>query len=133
MEVKRHTMNMHYGAAPILFEFAKNLRKNPTEAESVLWNYLSNNQQVFRFRRQHPIKFFIADFYCHRAKLIIEVDGGYHQIPEQYEYDQNRDHELDELGLKVLRFTNEQVFFDIENTIKSIENELVIHTYPPTP
>ena len=116
---------MYYGAIPILFEFAKSMREKPTEAESVLWAHLSNKQQKgVRFKRQHPVKYFIADFYCHKAKLIIEIDGGYHKIPEQYEYDQNRDYELEELGLKVLHFTNEQVLFDIENTIKSIEKEL---------
>ena len=117
-------VTMFYGAPPILFEFAKKMRNNQTEAEAVLWLYLSNKQKGFRFKRQHPIKYFIADFYCHKAKLVIEVDGGYHQLPEQYEYDQNRDYELEELGLKVLRFTNEQVFFDIENVIKDIEKEL---------
>jgi cyclase len=117
-------VNMFYGAAPILFKFAKKMRENPTEAESVLWLYLSNKQQGFRFKRQHPIKYFIADFYCHKAKLVIEIDGDYHQLPEQYEYDKNRDWELGELGLKVLRFTNEQVFFDIENVMKEIDNEL---------
>jgi len=72
-----------------------------------------------RFKRQHPILYFIADFYCHKAKLIIEVDGGYHNLPEQYMYDMNRDEELDEFGLKVIRFTNEQVFNDIENVLKN--------------
>jgi len=116
---------MFYGAIPILFEFAKEMRKNPTEAESILWKYLSNSQlRGFRFKRQHPVKYFIADFYCHCKQLIIEVDGSYHQIPEQYEYDRNRDYELEELGLKVLRFTNEQVLFDIANTMKVINNEL---------
>jgi len=115
---------MYNGAEPILFEFAKKLKANPTEAESVLWLYLSNNQIGFRFKRQHPIKHFIADFYCHKAKLVIEIDGGYHQLPEQYEYDKNRDYELEELELKVIRFTNEQVLFDIENTMKSIQKEL---------
>jgi len=118
-------VNMFYGALPILFEFAKEMRNKPTEAESVLWQYLSNNQRKgFRFKRQHPVKYFVADFYCHSKQLIIEVDGGYHQIPEQYEYDRNRDYELEELGLRVLHFTNEQVLFDIENTIKLIDNEL---------
>ena len=118
-------VNMFYGATPILFEFAKEMRNNPTEAESVLWQYLSNSQRKgFRFKRQHPIKYFIADFYCHSKRLIIEVDGGYHRIPEQYEYDQNRDYELEELGLKILRFTNEQVLFEIENVIKIIDSAL---------
>ena len=121
-------VEMFYGAAPILFEFAKQMRNNPTEAESILWQYLSNNQRKgCRFKRQHPIKYFIADFYCHSKKIIIEIDGGYHQIPEQYEYDRNKDYELEELGLKVLHFTNEQVLFDIENTIRVIDEELTPH------
>jgi cyclase len=127
-------VNMFYGAMPILFEFAKAMRNNPTQAESVLWQYLSNNQRKgFRFKRQHPIKYFIADFYCHSKKLIIEVDGGYHRVPEQYEYDRNRDYELDELGLKILHFTNEQVLFDIENTLKTIDDELSTSNPPPAP
>ena len=124
-------VTMFYGAPPILFEFARKMRNNPTESESVLWQYLSNNQRNgFRFKRQHPIKYFIADFYCHSKKLIIEVDGGYHQILEQYEYDRNRDYELEELGLKILHFTNEQILFDIENTIRVIDNELTNHPQP---
>lgn len=77
-----------------------------------------------RFRRQHPILYFIADFYCHKAKLVIEVDGGYHDIPEQYKYDKAREQEIEELIIKVIRFTNEQVLFDIENTLKKIEEEI---------
>lgn len=119
------SLNMFYGAAPILFELAKELRNNQTEAESFLWNHLGyiKNSGV-RFKRQHPILYYIADFYCHKAKLIIEVDGSCHSIPEQYLYDINRDADLELLGLKVLRFTNEQVFNNIEKTIEQIEKEL---------
>ena len=88
--------NMFYGALPIHFELAKKLRDNQTEAELFLWNHLNHiHQSGIRFKRQHPILYFIADFYCHKAKLIIEIDGGYHNIPEQYEYDKNRSTELD--------------------------------------
>jgi very-short-patch-repair endonuclease len=117
--------NMFYGAMPILFEFAKKLRDNQTEAEVFLWNHLPIIQiKNLRFKRQHPILYFVADFYCHKAKLIIEVDGGYHNLLEQYEYDKNRDSELEELGLKVLRFTNEEVLFDINTVLKTIEDEI---------
>ena len=122
--------NMFYGALPIHFEFARELRNNPTEAESFLWDHLHNIKGI-RFKRQHPILYFIADFYCHKAKLIIEVDGGYHTIPEQYEYDKNRDTDLEELGLKVIRFTNEQVLFEIENTLYIIEKEIKERTPNP--
>lgn len=117
--------NMFYGAQPILFDLAKQLRLNPTGAEDFLWNQLSTVKiKGVRFKRQHPILYFIADFYCHRAKLVIEIDGGYHQIPSQYEYDINRDYELAEFGLKVLRFTNEEVLFNIENVLGKIEEEI---------
>jgi cyclase len=117
--------NMFYGAPQILFDFAKQLRDRPTEAEDFLWKQLSNKKILgFRFKRQHPILYFIADFYCHQAKLVVEVDGGYHQVPAQYEYDCNRDSELEELGIKIIRFRNEQVLFDIDATLQKIEEEL---------
>ena len=128
--------NMFYGALPILFVLAKKLRDNQTEAEVFLWSQLANlNYLKVRFKRQHPILYFIADFYCHKAKLIIEVDGGYHDIPEQYKYDKEREHELEDLGLKVIRLTNEQVLFNIENTLKEIEEEVKKRTpkEPPAP
>ena len=118
-------VNMFYGASPVLFELAKYNRENPTESELFLWNHLSGNKlKGFRFKRQHPIKYFIADFYCHKAKLIIEVDGGYHNVQEQYQYDRNRDYELEELGLSVLHFTNEEVVDNIEVVLEKIKEEL---------
>ncbi|OPZ31870.1 MAG: hypothetical protein BWZ00_00354 [Bacteroidetes bacterium ADurb.BinA174] len=114
---------MFYGAGPILFEFAKNLRNNQTEAEQYLWNYLKGNQILnVRFKRQHPVLYFMADFYCHKAKLVIEIDGGYHRLPKQYEYDMCRDSELNRLGLEVLRFTNKEVFQETDKVIKIIIN-----------
>ena len=114
--------SMFYGALPILFDFARKLRDHQTEAELFLWSQLENLKYLnVRFKRQHPILYFVADFYCHKVKLIIEVDGGYHDIPEQYKYDKEREHELEDLGLKVIRFTNEQVLFQIENSLKAIE------------
>ncbi|MFA5046227.1 MAG: endonuclease domain-containing protein [Paludibacter sp.] len=111
--------NMFYGALPIHFELAKKLRDNQTEAEIFMWSYLSKIQiKGIRFKRQHSILYFISDFYCHKAKLVIEIDGGYHNIPEQYQYDKNRDSELEGLGLKVIRFINEQVIFEIEKNVE---------------
>lgn len=115
---------MYYGAEPILFEFAKRMRNNQTEAERYLWRFLSDNCLGCRFKRQHPIKYFISDFYCHEYKLIIEVDGKYHETPEQYEYDSERDWELELLGLTVLRFTNEEVLYDTNNVLQKIESHL---------
>ncbi len=120
----RKEIPMFYGANPILFEFAKQLRKYETSAEKLLWEHLSNKQLGVRFRRQHPVKYFIADFYCHEKKLVIEADGGVHLIPAQYEYDQNRDYELLELGVKVLRFTNDETVNSIDQVIISIKENL---------
>lgn len=115
--------NMFYGASPILFELAKELRDKPTKAEEHLWHFLAHNPQGIRFKRQHPVLFFIADFYCHQARLVVEIDGGYHRLPEQYQYDQSRDRELTELGLKVMRFTNKQALDETEQTYLAIMDE----------
>ena len=118
--------NMFHGALPIHFEFARKLRDNQTAPEIFLWQQLKSSQTLpkVRFKRQHPILHFIVDFYCHKAKLIIEIDGGYHDTPEQYYSDKSRQAELENIGLKVIRFTNEQIFGDIENTLKKIEEEV---------
>ena len=76
----------------------------------------------FTFRRQHPIDKFIADFYCHKAKLVIEVDGDIHEY--QKEYDIGRTDEMKQFGLKVIRFTNEDVEYDIESVIERIKFEI---------
>lgn len=114
--------SMYYGAEPVLFEFAKRMRNNPTEAEAYLWRFLSGGYSEYRFKRQHPIKYFIADFYCHALRLVIEVDGGYHNVPQQYEYDCDRDWELELLGLTVLRFTNEEVLYDTDHVLQTIKS-----------
>ena len=115
---------MYFGAEPILFEFARGMRNNPTEAKDYLWRFLAKGYSGYRFKRQHPIKYFIADFYCHALRLVIEVDGGYHKLPEQYEYDCNRDWELQLLGVTVLRFSNEEVLYDTDHVLQTIEAHL---------
>jgi len=122
---------MTYGyetADPFLYsllkDFAKKLKANPTEAEKVLWNYLKGSQLGKPFRRQHIIGEFIADFICLPAHLIIEIDGGYHQLPEQQLSDEQRTDWLNQHGYSVIRFTNEQVLFDIDNVILTIKNNI---------
>ena len=106
----------------ILFELARKLRVHQTEAELFFLSQLDNFKYLnVRFKRQHPILYFVNDIYCHKAKLIFEVDGGYHDIPEKYKYDKERENELEVLGFKVIRFTNEQVLFQIENSLKVVE------------
>jgi very-short-patch-repair endonuclease len=117
---------MYFGAKPDLFVKAKELRRTETEAERLLWVRLHKNQLLgLQFRRQHPINRFIADFYCPKIKLVIEVDGGIHEIPEHQAYDIGRSEILNDFGIKVIRFTNEQIFQDIENVIKNVENNAI--------
>jgi very-short-patch-repair endonuclease len=114
-------ISMFYNAKPIIFERAKAMRKNMTQAEKTVWELLkSKNMLGLRFKPQHPIDIFIADFYCHPLKLVIEVDGGIHKSVDQREYDIGREAELERWGIKVIRFTNEE----IENDISHIQNEI---------
>lgn len=117
---------MFYGASPIIFENAKLLRNNQTPSESKLWKYLNKNQLGFKFRRQHPISTYIADFYCHSLKLVIEIDGEYHITDEQKSIDKSRTSELEQFGIKVIRFTNDQVINDIDYILASIKQEISI-------
>lgn len=113
------------GASPEIFARAKELRKNMTPAEKLLWQRLRNYKlDGFYFRRQHPIKYFIADFYCAKADLIVELDGGIHNTPDNKEWDINRTVELEKSGVTVIRFTNEEVFNDIESVIQRIRQQL---------
>lgn len=75
---------MFYGAKRSIFEKAKELRENMTVAEKQLWSRLNASQLNVRFKRQHPIDIFIADFYCHKFKLVVEVDGEYHNDEDQH-------------------------------------------------
>lgn len=108
----------------LLKELQKENKKNSTQAESILWENLRNKNIKYKFRRQHIIDIFIADFVCLEKKLIIEVDGGYHNTLEQREVDELRTQILNEIGFKVIRFTNEQVIGDIDNVINKINTIL---------
>ena len=113
---------MFYNAKPHIFEKAKMLRKNMTEAEEILWGQLRGKKLLgLRFRPQHPVDIFIADFYCHPLKLVIEVDGGIHKSKEQREYDIGREGELENWGIKVIRFTNDEIKNDINKIVKEIK------------
>jgi very-short-patch-repair endonuclease len=115
--------NMWKGAPPQIFSNAKKLRENPTEAEEFLWLALRNNQlNGCKFRRQHPISIYIADFYCHKLKLVIEIDGGYHVSEEQQVLDKERTATIEFQGLKVIRFTNEEVLLKLPEVINKIKD-----------
>ena len=122
---------MFFGASHLIFENAKQLRKNMTEAEKLLWTYLKKDINGFKFRRQHPFiystlqfkqQFFVADFYCAKKKMIIELDGRVHDF--QKDYDKNRDEVLAELGLKTIRIKNEQLQNDMAGVLQMITDAL---------
>ena len=104
----------------LLLEKAKEKRQNPTEAESVIWEYLSGGKTGVHFRRQHPIFGYIPDFVCLSYRLIVEIDGGYHHAGEQPEKDRERSRQLEERGFTVLRFTNDEVLHNTDEVIDSI-------------
>jgi type I restriction enzyme R subunit len=104
-----------------LKELARELRKKQTSAEEMLWALLRNRQLLgFKFRRQHQFGDYVADFYCHEAKLVIECDGRVHQANEQWYHDQNRDAYMIGQGLRVLRFSNGQILNDTEKVLDEI-------------
>jgi cyclase len=111
---------MYYGASKLIRERAKELRLNLTAEEKMLWAYISNKQLGARFRRQHPIHTYIADFFCPELKLTIEVDGGIHLGKEQREYDSERDNILKEFGITTLRFGNDDIHKNMYEVINSI-------------
>jgi len=104
---------------------SRQLIKNSTDAEILLWSKIRMKQLGgLLFYRQKPLGGYIADFYCPKAKLAIEVDGGQHLTAEAVEYDRVRDEYMATMGLKVLRFTNTDVTENIEGVIEVIENNL---------
>ena len=112
---------LHLDVTDEQIHFAQSLRHNMTEAERILWNELKGSKlKGLKFRRQHPIHYYIADFYCHKKRFIIEVDGGIHSDLQTKDHDGNRTAEFERLGIKVIRFTNEQVLNSIEEVINSI-------------
>ncbi|HEY5714550.1 MAG TPA: endonuclease domain-containing protein [Candidatus Gracilibacteria bacterium] len=107
-----------------LKERAREMRKNPTPAEHKMWEDLFRDRKLgFKFWRQKPIDQFIVDFYCAELKLAIEIDGDIHDL--QKEYDEERSLILEnKYGIRLLRFTNDEVLNDIENMKEIIGKEL---------
>ncbi len=113
---------MFLGANHLIFKNAESLRENMTPAEMVLWGRLKGSQLGVKFRRQHPLGIYIADFYCHQHKLVIEIDGAIHLQPEIELKDIERQKNLEADGIKVIRFKNESVFKQIEEVLKTIKD-----------
>ncbi len=115
--------NTFFGASSGIFENARNLRHRLTAAEKILWEKIRNRKlRGLKFRRQHPIKKYIADFYCAEYKVVIELDGGIHNNSEVKDNDQVRTHDLEKSGICVIRFTNEEVMGDVCGVLKRIED-----------
>ncbi len=120
-----HDDGMWKGAPSDSFSKAQFLRRNETIAEKLLWEKLRNNQlEGLKFRRQHPVNIYIADFYCHKFKLIIELDGDYHNQEEQKQKDEVRTEVLRLNDLKIIRFKNEEVEQDINQVLITIKNKI---------
>jgi|ERR1039457_4678512 very-short-patch-repair endonuclease len=123
--MENYKENLHKNALPKIFENGRALRQNLTIAEFMLWEALRGRRlNGFKIRRQHPIDKYIADFYCHKSKLIIELDGGIHDIKEITDYDIGRSEELERLGIKVIRFKNEDVLANMEWVLEQIKISL---------
>ena len=111
-------------------KFSTSLRKQPTDAERVLWQRLRGQQLGVRFRRQHPYLNYVLDFVCLERKLVIEVDGGQHSESAR---DRQRDRDLEAAGFKVLRFWNNEVLAQTDAVLEKIVSELT-HPHPrPSP
>ena len=110
---------------------ARKLRQNQTPQETKMWNILRNQQiKGCKFRRQYPIGEYIVDFVCKEIKLIIEIDGGQHNTPEQINYDKKRTKYLNSKGYKVLRFWNNEIDKNLEGVYKKIVDVISIQPSP---
>jgi very-short-patch-repair endonuclease len=115
--------DFHLPYNPVLVSRAKELRKNMTFAEQKLWyGYLRTLK--FRVLRQRPIDLFIVDFYCPSLKLVIEIDGESHFTDEAQEYDRERTQRLEGYGLKVIRFTNQQVVNNFHEVCEELNRSI---------
>lgn len=115
---------MFMGASDLIFKNAHALRNNMTPAEILLWGHLKGCQLGAKFRRQHPLGIYIADFYCHQHKLVIEVDGNIHDIPEIAIQDVERQLSIENDGIKVIRFKNEEIFSQLEKVLETIKQTI---------
>lgn len=108
--------------SPHLKEYARQLRKNSTLSEVLLWKNIKNKGYGFQFHRQVPLLNYIIDFYCHELMLAIEIDGESHQF--KYEYDVRRQGELEKLGIKFIRFSDIDIKVNMFSTLLSLEQTI---------
>lgn len=117
-----NTPHPHWRASPQMQARARELRKNMTPAEKKLWAYLRRGQMDgWHWRKQHAVDWYIVDFFCAKARLVIEVDGDSHAEPDQIAYDAERTRWLNEQHhYRVLRFTNAEVYHQIDGVLQQI-------------
>ena len=115
---------MFYEADPLIFENARELRNKLTPAEQTFWLRLKEQFPEYKFRRQHPISIYTADFYCHKLKLVIEIDGSIHDSEEAKLKDEKREKDLKNLDLTVIRFTNDQIKNEVESVIEIVSSNI---------
>ena len=116
-------MRRHRVQADIQY-FAREMRREPTEAEALLWERLRGRRlNGWKFRRQYSYERFILDFYCADAKLIVEIDGAIHLTSKQQIYDRERTIWLEVSGFELIRFTNEQVLDQTDYVLTQIDNK----------
>jgi very-short-patch-repair endonuclease len=108
----------------ILKERRKELRNKMTPQEIILWKHLKNSQLGYKFQRQHSLGNFIADFYCPRRKLIVEADGSQHTDEGARAYDKERTQYLESLGVRVLRFWNNEINTNLSAVLDKIRQSL---------
>jgi len=136
MKLKKEDI-LHLEAKPKIFEKASSLRRKLTPAEVILWHSIKNKRlHGLKFRRQHPVLRFIADFYCHEARLVVEVDGGVHDEIENSEHDEGRTYELNNFGIDIIRFNNDEIIYNLNVVLDKIYLEAmnrISSTSPPTP
>ena len=121
MDEKKYNDNLHKGSRFSTHQHARELRHAETETEKILWTFLRNRQlKGKKFRRQHAFADYILDFYCHECKLAIELDGHGHTKKEQQQYDAARTNLLNEYGIKVIRFWNNEVLQEQEKVLERI-------------
>ncbi len=107
-------------------DYARLLRQNQTKAERIFWNAVRDKKiDGFKFRREYPFPTFIVDFYCHEAKLIIEIDGGYHKYNEVAIRDSAKDKLLKENGYRVLRVTNQEIIEELDSCLEKLRVRLL--------
>jgi len=122
---KTRVPDYYFHADCATVDFARRLRKKMTPSEKLQWERVRmKNIRGVKFRRQHPMEFYVADFYCHEARLVIEVDGPYHEKKDQQQHDENRTAELDRFDIRVIRFTNDEIRHHLGSVLQKIRQEI---------